>query len=84
MAFDSSGNLYSASYDNNSGTCQCGFVYELSPGASKWTATTLANMNGNNGANPVGGVVIDGSGNLYGATLSGGANKLGVVYEVTP
>jgi uncharacterized repeat protein (TIGR03803 family) len=84
MAFDSSGNLYSASYDNNSGTCQCGFVYELSPGASKWTATTLANMNGTNGANPVGGVVIDALGNLYGATFSGGANKLGVVYEVTP
>jgi uncharacterized repeat protein (TIGR03803 family) len=29
-------------------------------------------------------VVIDTSGNLYGATFSGGANRLGVVYEVTP
>lgn len=81
IAIDTAGNLYSAGYASSQGTCACGFVYELSPGAS-WTPKTLASMNGNNGANPVGGVVVDAAGNLYGVTYLGGTNRLGVVYEV--
>ncbi len=45
--------------------------------------TTLATFNGANGADPVAGLTADGSGNLYGTTLGGGANNDGTVFEVS-
>ncbi len=44
--------------------------------------TYLAAFTGPNGANPVGPVVIDPSGNLFGTTASGGANGAGTIYEI--
>src|SRR5271169_5076735 len=39
----------------------------------------------NDGANPSSAVVVDGkSGELYGVTLNGGANKVGAVFQLTP
>jgi uncharacterized repeat protein (TIGR03803 family) len=89
ITFDSGGNLYSASYyskNENSTKCfsTCGFVFELSPGSPHWTSQILEEFTGSNGMNPPGGVVIDSSGNLFGVTTAGGANNLGVVFEVTP
>jgi uncharacterized repeat protein (TIGR03803 family) len=86
LVFDSAGNLYSASY-NGGGRCQsygCGFVYELSPGSTGWTATVLAQLNGKNGANAVGGVVLDSEGNIYGATFLGGTENDGVIFQIVP
>jgi uncharacterized repeat protein (TIGR03803 family) len=87
VVFDSAGNLYSASYHGPSGcvSSDCGFVYKLSPGSSHWTASRLGVMHGSNGADPIGGVILDSKGNLYGATWSGGANKTGgIVFRITP
>jgi hypothetical protein len=41
------------------------------------------------GANPIGGVALDGNGNMYGTTYSGGTNRCGaqgcgVVWEIAP
>src|SRR6202044_3321622 len=36
------------------------------------------------GQNPVGGVVVDQAGNLYGTTFDGGDNGGGTVYELSP
>ena len=51
-----------------------------------WTCTDLQDFTGSNndGENPVGGVALDASGNLYGTTSAGGANGAGVVWEITP
>jgi uncharacterized repeat protein (TIGR03803 family) len=89
ITFDSAGNLYSASYyskNENSTKCfsTCGFVFELSPGSPHWTSHILEEFTGSNGMNPPGGVAIDSSGNLFGVTTYGGANNLGVVFEITP
>ena len=44
--------------------------------------TTLASFNGTNGQSPLGRLAIDSSGNLFGATVKGGANNYGAVFEL--
>src|SRR5205085_1365604 len=44
--------------------------------------TTLASFNGANGAGPQAGVIMDGSGNLYGTAFGGGALGAGTVFEL--
>jgi hypothetical protein len=92
VVFDKAGNLYGATTDG-------GMVYQLAPPARQgdpWTETILYVFQGNSkgdGANPSGGLVIDGSGNLYGVTAYGGTGNCvllgglvgcGTVYEVSP
>jgi uncharacterized repeat protein (TIGR03803 family) len=82
VIFDSAGNLYGATQDGGSASCnsiyECGTVYQLTPPAKKgdaWTETVLYVFQGNaknDGASPFGGLVIDTSGNLYGTTAYGG------------
>ena len=44
---------------------------------------TLASFNGGaRGSNPDGTLLVDASGNLFGQTLSGGANNAGVLFEL--
>ncbi|HEV2303458.1 MAG TPA: choice-of-anchor tandem repeat GloVer-containing protein [Stellaceae bacterium] len=43
-----------------------------------------ADFGGTDGSQPLSGLVIDKSGNLFGATFAGGANGGGTVFEVTP
>ena len=86
LVFDAAGNLYSSSYVGG-GNCEnggCGFIYELSPGANHWTSILLANLNGGNGAYPIGGVALDREGNAYGTASSGGSSKDGVVFQIIP
>jgi uncharacterized repeat protein (TIGR03803 family) len=52
------------------------------PAAAQYTLTPLANFTGANGANPVGGLVRDVQGNLFGTTQYGGTNGLGTVWEL--
>ena len=68
------------------GTTMAGFgsfhgtVFELAAGSS--TITTLAAFNGTNGAAPLGSLVMDTSGNLFGSTTAGGTHDQGTVFEV--
>jgi hypothetical protein len=63
-----------------------GFIYKLSPGSSRWTGTKLATFHGWDGVYPIGGVILDSKGNLYGATYyrDPGFKGAGVVFQVTP
>lgn len=62
-----------------------GVVYEVSHASSAWRQTVLYTFQGkSDGQNPVGGVVIDRDGNLYGTTFDGGDNGGGTVYELSP
>jgi uncharacterized repeat protein (TIGR03803 family) len=79
LMMDSSGNLYGTTFSG--GASGEGSIFELAKGSS--TITTLASFNGTNGANPHGGLIMDGSGNLYGTTGSGGATNGGTVFELT-
>jgi len=83
VTLDTHGNLYGTT--SFGGAYGVGVVYELSPSSSGWTETILYNFQGlNDGQNPVGGVVLDRAGNLYGTTFDGGVNGGGTVYELSP
>ena len=43
---------------------------------------TLGSFDGTNGATPIGSMVLDSQGNLFGVTQFGGANNAGMVFEV--
>jgi len=62
-----------------------GTVFKLTPAPKTWTHTLLYSFTGGaDGGEVTSGVVLDGAGNLYGITSSGGAYDKGVVYEITP
>jgi hypothetical protein len=85
LLIDSAGNLYGASYAN--GTYHNGNVFKLTQSNGSWTYTDLYDFTGgSDGANPVGALILDGNGNLYGTTSRGGADGYccGVVFEITP
>jgi len=78
---DSSGNLYGVF--QRGGPNGPGAVYELSNSGGSWTEQTIyAFVGGSDGAEPVS-VILDASGNLYGATTSGGAGHGGTIFKLT-
>ena len=88
---DANGDLFGTTadggnYGGNCGTYGCGTVFEL---PAKGSLKTLhAFQGGGDGAGPLGGVVFDGTGNLYGTTSFGGdcgvTGGCGTVFKVTP
>jgi uncharacterized repeat protein (TIGR03803 family) len=81
VVFDQSGNLYGTTYWG--GPYSVGTVFELSPSASGWTETVLHNFEGgNDGENPIGGLIVSASGNVYGTTPTGGTYGGGTVFEL--
>lgn len=87
LIFDNAGNLYGTT-ENSGGTRRGGTVFKLSPGPDGWSETILyafpASIAGPDGDGPIGGVVIDRNGALYGVTQFGEANGDGAVYELIP
>jgi uncharacterized repeat protein (TIGR03803 family) len=79
VILDSAGNLYGITYSG--GSSNQGVLYKLSSAQGSWTETVLHNFSGD-GANPVGPLTMDASGNLYGAT-AGGNLGVGTVYEIS-
>jgi uncharacterized repeat protein (TIGR03803 family) len=76
------GNLYGTS--SFGGTAGVGAIYKLQLSGSHWKETILYNFQGgSDGQNPVGGVVLDKAGNLYGGTFDGGVNGGGTVYKLS-
>ncbi len=85
LVMDVAGNLYGTTFV--AGAYGAGSVFELSPnGTGGWKETVLYSFTGGaDGANPYyADVIFDEAGNLYGTTVEGGANNLGVVFELTP
>lgn len=83
VIFDQSGNLYSTTPAG--GAYNFGTVFRLAANADgSWTEKVLHDF-GPRGAEPVGGVIFDQIGNLYGTTFEGGvAAGYGVVFELSP
>ncbi len=85
LVADSTGNLYGTTYNGGTGACTngCGVVFELDKAGGE---TVLYSFKGppTDGAFPLGGVVRDSAGNLYGTTTYGGATDNGAVFELQP
>jgi uncharacterized repeat protein (TIGR03803 family) len=87
LIFDSDGNLYGTTFLGGSTSCGCGTVFELSPPATPggvWTETVLHEfgLTKNDGIQPVGGLVFDKSGTLYGTTSYGGLLVGGTIFQM--
>jgi uncharacterized repeat protein (TIGR03803 family) len=92
LVFDQFGNLYGTTSvggltGSGCSSAGCGTVFELSPPSSQggsWTHTVIYEFSPGGASYPIGGVVLDASGNLYGTTSSGGTAGWGTVYQLQP
>ncbi|MGB8886290.1 MAG: choice-of-anchor tandem repeat GloVer-containing protein [Candidatus Korobacteraceae bacterium] len=90
LVFDASGNLYGTT--TWGGTGGHGTVFELSPANGGWTEKVLYSFaGGDDGADPIAGVVFDAAGNIFGTTQAGGGGSTGcngqgcgTVFELSP
>ena len=84
LVTDAAGNLYGTT--GSGGAFGGGTVFRLTPaGDGSWTEKVLHSFgNGIDGKTPVGSLIFDGTGNLYGVTAGGGKYGFGMVFEITP
>ncbi len=79
---DSNGNLYGTT--SSSGTYNGGTLFELTKANGIWTLQTLWYFgNTADGVSPIGDLLMDQSGAIYGTTEHGGAHNLGTVFKLT-
>ncbi|HEX4159573.1 MAG TPA: choice-of-anchor tandem repeat GloVer-containing protein [Rhizomicrobium sp.] len=82
---DAAGNFYGTTFHGGGTGCNgygCGVAFMLGTDGTESVLFTFDQED--SGAWPVGGVISDSSGNLYGTTGGGGANGWGTVFELSP
>ena len=91
---DRAGNLYGTTtggglYGHAGCGGGCGVVYELNSTGKEMVLHSFTGVDGVDGSNPVGGLIRDPAGNLYGTTATGGVAGIGglgygTVYKLDP
>ncbi len=95
LTSDAAGNLYGTTFWGNSingNGAGWGLVFKLTPNPDgSWSESVLYGFTGAaDGGSPVGGVILDATGSLYGTTNAGGTTTClehagcGTVYKLTP
>jgi uncharacterized repeat protein (TIGR03803 family) len=84
VTLDAEGNLYGTAVTGGGGLCEggCGVVYKLSNSGGTWNQTVIHTFTGSDGSGPGSPVAIDKNGDVFGTTPTGGANGIGVVYQL--
>jgi uncharacterized repeat protein (TIGR03803 family) len=85
VTFDKAGNLYGTT--SAGGAYSYGTVFQLTHSSSGWRENVLYQFQlQNDGGTPWAGLIVDASGNLYGATTQGGWGEDGggTVFKVSP
>jgi uncharacterized repeat protein (TIGR03803 family) len=80
MTIDGAGDLFGTTFQG--GGNELGTVFEVKAGTGTRSIERIASFEDADGFSPRSGVVLDGHGNLFGATPSGGTNGDGTVYEI--
>ena len=83
LASDAAGNLYGTTSEGGLGS---GAIFQLTPNQNgTWTESIPHAFQGSpDGAFPYAGMVDDGAGTFYGATVHGGDDGEGAIYKFTP
>ncbi len=93
VVMDANGNLFGTTYYGGKGyhcegsTQGCGVVFKIAPDGTETLLTEFVHA-GKEGSQPRGGLIVDGSGNLYGTTAYGGkcdylgGSGCGTVFEI--
>jgi uncharacterized repeat protein (TIGR03803 family) len=82
LALDAAGNVYGTTYAG--GAYDTGMVFKLSFADGGWTESTVLSFSGYDGDFPIGSVLVDANGNLYGTATIGGTYGQGTTWEITP
>jgi uncharacterized repeat protein (TIGR03803 family) len=80
LVMDSAGNLYGTT--NGGGANDFGTVFKISAAGTESVLHSFAG-GPTDGAYPLGGLIMDSAGNLYGTTSYGGANGDGTVFKIS-
>lgn len=81
LVFDSAGNLYGTVQGGGPGG---GGIYRMAQQAGVWKLTGFFAGNNSLGNTPIGGLISDSSGNLYGSAATGGKGNSGAVFKFVP
>jgi uncharacterized repeat protein (TIGR03803 family) len=90
LVFDSAGNLFGLAgggmyLGSTCGFLTCGTIFELTPnGDGTWSEEVIHAFSGSDGFEPLGNLIFDSYGNLYGTTSGGGASQGGTVFKLSP
>ena len=90
VIFDKAGNLYGTTTNGGPKNCAaglagCGTIYKLARGAKSWTFTNIHTFSNGDGAYPMGNLIMDSAGNLFGTTGGGGSTyNGGVAFMLSP
>jgi uncharacterized repeat protein (TIGR03803 family) len=82
LAQDAAGNLYGTTQSGGSSE-NAGTLFKLNPLTSVESVLYAFQLSATDGGVPIGGVVLDASGNLYGTTQRAGSNNCGTVYKLS-
>jgi len=82
VTLDPAGNVYGTTLSG--GNSGCGTVYEISPSGPGRTYQVLHSFSGSDGSDPIGDLIRDTAGNLYGTTVGGCDGYDGTVFELSP
>jgi uncharacterized repeat protein (TIGR03803 family) len=78
---DANGDLFGTT---EYGGASYGTVFQLAWNGSSYTLNSLVSFNGTDGAYPLGSLIANANGDLFGTTSSGGASNAGTVFELAP
>jgi len=85
LTFDRAGNLYGCAAPRDGNFVSGGVVFELSRASKGWIEHVLHTFGkGYDRSGPSGTLILDPEGNIYGATVNGGTDGSGTVFELSP
>ena len=81
---DASGDLYGTTASGGTYNLPAGTIFRVSPSQNGRYTDLYSFDGGLNGGFPLAGLVLDGRGNLYGTTSSGGVDQGGTIFRIVP